>query len=778
MGVCSAKVTEPREEDDELAGIIVPDTAIGEQLKRVQLLGALTSAERAKMGGALKEKKFNSGDIIGTEGKAEQFYLILSGACVLTESDGQEIATLSQGEWFGENSLTQSSTFNCSVVARGTTICRTMTTKEFRSLFGKKKLGGRNHRAAVSAESNESDTKSSAPANAVRDKSAQDMKIIRSVVDTNELFTKFVSRTLVDRVVDLMWKVEVNTGQNIITQGEMGHHFYIVSSGHFDIFVQQKAKSQEKVAECGPGKSFGELSLLYSQPRAATVTATEPSIVWAVDRFGFNLVRQEFAEQKLKEYDDILTGAFPTMSRTERVKLAGALETQALPDNHTLFNQGDEGNTFYIVQAGEVKVEIDGKEILRYGPGKSFGERALILTEPRAASIITTQPTTLLYVDQKDFTLVFGEAVQKQFLDRVAGYSSDSTPSSPRSTSFAPASSYAIVEDSDQKFPDFVGDLDYFTQHVLGTLGRGSFGHVQLVSDENGTTYALKAVNKSHIVSMGQQDHIISEKQVMAELKHPFLIRLFATFKDSSKLYFLMEPALGGELFTVLRRMRQFDVKTAQFYAASVVLAFEYMHSKGIIYRDLKPENLLLTRNGYIKITDFGFAKKIGTGAQARTWTLCGTPDYLAPEVIGMEGHGKAVDWWTLGILIFEMLAGWPPFFDELPVKIYKKINSGLINFPYTIKPVSTQLVKSLLAQKVSKRLGNTRTGVDGIKTHNWFKHFAWDDFLAQRMPAPIEVSVRDHFDLSNFESEDYLDDEDEEEFGHYEDDSGWDDLF
>jgi protein kinase A len=214
---------------------------------------------------------------------------------------------------------------------------------------------------------------------------------------------------------------------------------------------------------------------------------------------------------------------------------------------------------------------------------------------------------------------------------------------------------------------------------VIGTLGKGSFGHVQLVKHKkSGMTYALKSVSKAQIVETCQQSHIISEKQTMAKLNSPFLIRLYATYKDKNQLYFLLEPSLGGELFTVLRKRKLFSDSVAAFYAASVVLGFEYMHSLDIVYRDLKPENLLLDKNGHLKITDFGFAKVL----KGRTWTLCGTPDYLAPEIVQMRGHGKGVDWWTLGILIFEMLASYPPFFDEDPMKTYSKILHNTPKFP------------------------------------------------------------------------------------------------
>jgi len=235
----------------------------------------------------------------------------------------------------------------------------------------------------------------------------------------------------------------------------------------------------------------------------------------------------------------------------------------------------------------------------------------------------------------------------------------------------------------------------------------------------------------------------------MAQLNHFCLVRLFATFNDKNCLYFLLEPALGGELFSVLRAKTFFDETTARFYAAAVILAFEYMHSKGIIYRDLKPENLLLDEKGYLKITDFGFAKKV---MDQRTWTLCGTPDYLAPEVVSGQGHGRGVDWWTLGILIYEMLASYPPFYDEDPMKTYAKIMQGQITFPMHFSKAAVDLIRRLLHSKATKRLGVLKGGAKLIKEHVWFKGFDWDAFEARKIPAPIIMPVKNNEDLSNFE--------------------------
>ena len=172
------------------------------------------------------------------------------------------------------------------------------------------------------------------------------------------------------------------------------------------------------------------------------------------------------------------------------------------------------------------------------------------------------------------------------------------------------------------------------------------------------------------MIYLKQVDHVKTEKKILEELNHPFIVNLFGAFQDDKNLYLLLEYVIGGEFFSHLRKAGRFPNDTAKFYAAQITLVFEHLHSMMILYRDLKPENLLLDSDGNCKVTDFGFAKKV----EYRTWTLCGTPEYLAPEIILSKGHGKAVDWWASGILMYEMLAGYPPFYDEDPLGIYQKV--------------------------------------------------------------------------------------------------------
>ena len=253
---------------------------------------------------------------------------------------------------------------------------------------------------------------------------------------------------------------------------------------------------------------------------------------------------------------------------------------------------------------------------------------------------------------------------------------------------------------------------------------------------------------QSEIIRLKQVDHIMSEKAILQAINHPMIITLYGTSQDDLNLYMYMEFVAGGELFSHLRRAGRFTNDTGKFFAGSIVLALQHLHALDIVYRDLKPENLLLDEFGYLKITDFGFAKKV----EDRTWTLCGTPEYLAPEIIQSKGHGKAVDWWALGILIYEMLAGYPPFYDENPFGIYQKILAGKIEFPRHFDVHAKSLIKSLLTADRSKRLGNLKAGAEDVKKHKWFRNFSWKELIDAESPAPVNPDVKGEGDTHNFD--------------------------
>ena len=280
------------------------------------------------------------------------------------------------------------------------------------------------------------------------------------------------------------------------------------------------------------------------------------------------------------------------------------------------------------------------------------------------------------------------------------------------------------------------------------TLGTGSFGRVKIAKNKKTGEYvAMKMMKKIEILKSKQADHIANEIKILSMISHPFVITFGGFTQDNRNLYLDLELINGGELFTYLRGVGQFPIDQAKFYICQIICIFDYLHNKDIIYRDLKPENILIHKSGYLKLTDFGFAKIV----EGRTYTLCGTPEYLAPEIILNKGHGKPVDWWTTGILLYEMIAGIDPFSDDDPMMVYQKILKGKIKFPSGFDSNAKSIIKHLLDADLTKRYGNLKNGVKDITGHRFFKNFEWDKLLKKEITPPYIPTVKGNDDTSNF---------------------------
>lgn len=285
---------------------------------------------------------------------------------------------------------------------------------------------------------------------------------------------------------------------------------------------------------------------------------------------------------------------------------------------------------------------------------------------------------------------------------------------------------------------------------LVRTLGTGTFARVWLVrlanpaEEDRDKVFALKVLRKVDVIKLKQVDHVNHEREVLADVAgHPFITTLITSFSDHDSLYMLLDYCPGGEVFSYLRKAKRFDENTSRFYAAEIVLILEFLHEReGVAYRDLKPENLLLDADGHIKLVDFGFAKRLGS---RETYTLCGTPEYLAPEVIQSKGHTTAVDWWALGILIYEFLTGYPPFWNSNPIEIYKQIVSKPVSFPPEpqISDAAKDIIRSFCTVDRSKRLGNIQGGAQRVKDHPFFYGVNWEDVYYRKYRGPIIPHVR-----------------------------------
>ena len=288
---------------------------------------------------------------------------------------------------------------------------------------------------------------------------------------------------------------------------------------------------------------------------------------------------------------------------------------------------------------------------------------------------------------------------------------------------------------------------------ILKIIGRGSFGKVSLVEYiPTNEIYAMKSLKKDILIEQEQIENTILEKNILENINYPLLCNLIFCFQTEERIYFIMPFLSGGELFQHLRKFRTFDEQKVKFYSSQIALAIEYLHNKGIIYRDLKPENILMDEKGYLRLADFGMAKKLNNNEKAMSF--CGTPEYLAPEIIIGEGHDKNADWWSFGILIYEMLCGLPPFYVENLERMYELIKSGPLKFPkrITLSDEAKDIIKKLLERNVKKRLGYN--GIKEIKEHPFFKDIDFNLIEQKKIPAPFVPKINDKMDVTYFDEE------------------------
>ncbi|XP_066592015.1 cAMP-dependent protein kinase catalytic subunit alpha-like [Prorops nasuta] len=291
------------------------------------------------------------------------------------------------------------------------------------------------------------------------------------------------------------------------------------------------------------------------------------------------------------------------------------------------------------------------------------------------------------------------------------------------------------------------GKLDEF--ECFRTVGTGAFGRVILVKNKKHSEYyAMKILDKENIVKQKQVPHTLNEIKLLRSMNFPFVVYMEFYFTDYSYIYMVLPFISGGEMFSHLRKMGKFDEPLAKFYGAQVTLALEYMHHCGLVYRDLKPENILIDSDGYIKLTDFGFGKMI----DGRTWTLCGTPEYLAPEIILSKGYGFAVDWWSFGVLVYEMNAGYPPFSAQNPMKIYEKVVAGKFKFAGHFNDNLKDILTNLLQVDLTRRFGNLKDGCNDIKNHAYFKSINFLEIYRKEVKPTFIPKSGEPGDTSNFD--------------------------
>ncbi|CAE7204718.1 for [Symbiodinium sp. CCMP2592] len=400
---------------------------------------------------------------------------------------------------------------------------------------------------------------------------------------------------------------------------------------------------------------------------------------------------------------------FRNLDRTQQAQLAEAGHLLLRRRGQFLFKEGDLASHFFIIKEGEVVVSKGGEIIRTLGSFSTFGEAELLSKKTRYFSVKCKSDTvTVLAMDTMIFELLVKDQVSEQLHNQLRLRRTD------------------------------IGLKDL---RKLRVIGHGTFGTVQLMEHQpSGMRYALKRIRRSQAIARGQQQSLCNERELLTDLDHPFILKLVRTFKDSRYVYFLTEFVTGGELFFAIRSLGILAGWQARFYTGGLILALQALHEKRIVYRDLKPENVLLDSDGYPKLIDFGCAVRLGRMRR----TLIGTPHYMAPEVILGEEYGDSCDVWSLGVCLYEFVCGPLPFANsaENPKQVFQHILSTPLSFPGSVaSSVCKHLLRSLLRRSPEGRLGCGQNGLWDVREHVYFQNFRFDRMLHKRLEPPLAPS-------------------------------------
>mmetsp|Transcript_29310 Transcript_29310/g.61080 ORF Transcript_29310/g.61080 Transcript_29310/m.61080 type:complete len:679 (+) Transcript_29310:139-2175(+) len=585
------------------------------------------------------------------------------------------------------------------------------------------KDGKKKHREAVAEEDSYKDYEK-----VVVEKPDSVRKLLKSAMQTNLLFKGCTAENM-DEFADVFVSEKFSAGSTVIKQGDKGETFYIVGSGALDVFINvgegdDRTETQVGVP-IGPGMGVGELALMYNSLRAATIRTSEECVLWKITRTAFKGLQLQQNKKahnlKLKSLVNVKIGEKrmgDILSPSDLESMALAVKVQSFAKGDAIVREGESGDVFYIITKGNVTVSKNKQYLATLGVDTFFGEKALLSSEKRNATCVAETDVECLTLLRDDFVLLLGNME-----DLLSGR--------------------RMLKKAQSLFVNNTEMTEYTMSDLTqgGVLGEGAFGKVNVAkSKKDGRLFALKTQSKSFLVENGQEQHTVGEYQLLRELNHPFIVKIYQALQDKKYVYFLMNLLPGGELMDLLDLKQKFPENWSRFYGATVLSAFESIHKKKIAYRDLKPENLVLGADGYCYVIDFGLAKKCDKG---KTWTFCGTPDYLAPEIIRGRGHDWGVDYWGLGIFLFEITHGYPPFYAPDPTNTARKIIRGVFSTPANFSENLSDLISKLLCEQM-KRLGRTQGGAAEIIKHPWFSGFDWDSLLEKKMQVPWKPKVGD----------------------------------
>jgi cGMP-dependent protein kinase len=507
-------------------------------------------------------------------------------------------------------------------------------------------------------------------------------------------------------------------GQAIVNKGDMANSYYVIKEGTVECWDDDKF-----IRDLQGGDAFGEQALYQSSTRALSVKAKTKTTCLVLSRDILTKVLGADIETIINKNTCLWAiernEIFAQLSQIQKMKWINSCEIFKLSKQQGIADRQHMPWFLIIVLEGKI---IYGEKV--YEKGEIFGLEFLY---PKANRQTILQHK--LVAEQGKYAQIS----MKAFLEIVEG----DLESSIRRNSEA---LHKKKDELTKNFRDEVANLNLEHLIFVKKLGEGQFGDVLLVSDPAGTNvYALKVVLKNKIVEHMIERHVVNEKKVLEELNFPFIMKLFKTFKDDKAVYFLTSFIRGMEMFDMIRQVDLLDNEETRFYIGTLILTLEYLHGAGIVYRDLKPENMIVDTKGYLNLIDFGTAKKL-SNLRGRTQTIIGTPHYMAPETLQGKGYSYAVDVWSLGIIMYEFMCGCVPFGEEEvdPINIYNLIIKSHLEFPsYFVTPENREAMN--LIHVLLNRIPEARVGGDwaSLKSHNWFGDLDWDCLFSKEVEAP-----------------------------------------
>ncbi|KAL7548944.1 hypothetical protein ACHAWF_012208 [Thalassiosira exigua] len=678
------------------------------------VFNTLDETELETLVNAFEDHEVRQGETIISQGETGGHFYILKAGTVAFVVDGNEVGRAVPGNSFGELALLYNAprAATCMAVDGAAGLWR-VDQVTFRKLL------------AAHTIQNDNQTKD----------------VLRKVPFLSDLDDEFIHR-----IADALTTVYYDAGDKIFERGSEGSVFYVIREGKVEYEHRKRG-----IKVLGPGDYFGEQAIVKNEPRKADATAVKDTIALALSREVFEKVLGPLSEVIARSNDRRLLRSVPLFANSDienfEIELMGALIDEVrYPAEREILTEGDyvDAPALYLVRSGVLEAyteETDDGESRILKSGTYFGEDTLMPDKDEKyggkGGMKQSRETV--------------EVLEDCVLGKLTLANIDSV--------ILDLSRMGNKKGRGRDMLDKSIDIFKLERHTL--LGAGTFGQVWLASDrKTGKAYALKVQIKRELIDHHQAEGVCREREVMSKIDHPFVIKLVNTAQDHQSVFMLLNLVQGGELFNVMHNDERDCIpeREVKFYAAGILEGLAYMHRRRIIYRDLKPENVLIDELGYTVIVDLGFAKVVND----KTYTLCGTPLYLAPEVILSRGHDKGADYWSLGCLMYEMILGQTPFYDHNidQITLFKRIVHGRYRFPsQSFSREAQDLIAGMLANKLTQRTGCLAQAERDIKDHPFMDEINFGKLGKRLMKAPWVPVLRDPLDASCFESWDHLDD-------------------